>query len=200
MLAPLALLAACAAERPAAAGPAPVSRDGLALTIRPDSSAPVVLVDDTTSEGFDYVRHEYAGRLAGTSFHVVALSHYEGSGWLLVHARTGRRVGVDARPVVSPDGARLATASMDLVAEFDPTRLAVLRLDGDSAVVEWSHEPGRWGPSDVRWVGADTLAFVAHHVGPGDPEPVRRSAGLVVRAGGRWRLALPADTGGVRRP
>ena len=168
-----------------------VRRRGATLTIVPDAGPPVALVDDTTAEGFDDVRHAYLGRVAGAPFHVVAVSHYEGRGYLLVHARTGRRVEVDARPAVSPDGARLATASMDLVAGVDPTRVVVMRVAGDTAVVEWSHEPERWGPSDGRWLGPDTLAFTAHHLGGDDPAPVRESRGLLVREDGRRRLRAP---------
>ena len=72
-----------------------------------------------------------------------------------------------------------------------PSRLVVWRLVGDSAVQEWSHEPERWGPSDARWLAPECVTFTAHHLGPEDPGPIRRTIGTLVRERGAWRLRAP---------
>jgi hypothetical protein len=170
-----------------------VRRAGSTLRIATTSGVWVTLVDHAADDT-EYLRHTYLGTVPGAPFHRVLLSRFEERAYLLVHAATGRRVEMDATPVPSPDGARLVTASMDLVAGHDPTRLVVWRLAGparDSAVREFSHEPERWGPSDARWQGADTITFTAHHVGDDEPGPIRRTAGRLVRAEGRWRLVAP---------
>jgi hypothetical protein len=171
----------------ASAAPA---RDGLALVIPLDGGGRATLVDDTTS-GEDYVRFEYVGRVDGVPFHLVRESHAEGQSFRLVHASTGRQVAVDAPPVVAPGGALFVTASKDLAAAFDPTRLAVWRVVGDSARVEWSAEPADWGPADAAWRGADTVAFTVHRPTPNDPAGSPAGAGTLVRDGATWRLRLP---------
>ena len=117
------------------------------------------------------------------------VGHIEGRSFLLVHDSTGRRVSIDAPPIVSPDRARFATSSIDLVAAYDPTRLVIWRVTGDTAATEWSLEPDRWGrgPSNARWLGADTLAFVKKHA-TDDPDRVWREEARVVRAGGTWTV------------
>jgi hypothetical protein len=165
-----------------------VSRSGSALVLRLGSRT-VELVDDTAATDA-YVRHRYVGRVSGLPFHLVHLSHIEGQSYLLVHESTGHTTAVDAPPAASPDGHRFVTASMDLVAAFDPTRLAVWRMDGDTARLEWTIEPDGWGPAEPRWQGPDTVAFQAHHVGDGTSVLVV-SPGLVVRSENRWQLRRP---------
>ena len=170
-----------------------VRRAGDTLRIVTAGRAWVTLVDHPADDA-DYLRHTYLGMLSDAPFHRVLLSRFEERAYLLVHAATGRAFEVDITPVASPDGTRLVTASMDLVSGHDPTRLVVWRLAGparDSAVEEFAHEPERWGPSDARWQGPDTIAFTAHHVGDDAPRPIRRTAGRLVRVGGQWRLVAP---------
>ncbi len=178
-----------ASLEPDPAEPAPAStRDGLALVLQLTDST-VRLLDDTTS-GDSYVRHQYAGRVVGTDFHLIHLSFVEGQSYRLIHATTGRQVAVDAPPVWSPDKTRMVTTSMDLVATFDPTRIAVLRIEGDTAHVEWQLEPELWGPAAAHWVGNDTIRFTANHV-TSAPGTYRESEGLLVRTAKGWALQQP---------
>jgi hypothetical protein len=170
-----------------------VRRDGDTLRVALAGGGMATLVDHAVDDA-DYLRHTYLGALRGAPFHLIRLSRPEERAYLLVHAGTGRRLEVDAAPEVSPDGARLVTASMDLAAAFDPTRLVVWRLAGparDTAEREIAAEPEGWGPSDARWRGPDTVAFTAHHIVPGDPGATRPAPGLLVRADGGWRLRAP---------
>lgn len=149
----------------------------------------LILADDTT-QGDTYVRHTYRGRVRGTPFHLVHQAFIEGQGYLLVHDTTGTTIRIDAPPIVSPDRQRFLTASMDLEAAFDPTRLAVWRIEGDTAYTEWAIEPDEWGPSDARWRGDDTVTFTAN-VRTGEAGLTRPLAGRVARTGDAWRLLAP---------
>jgi hypothetical protein len=164
-------------------------RDGLTLEITLADGRRTAVQDDTVQSD-EYARYEYAGHATPLPFHVVRVGHIEGRSFLLVHDSTGRRVAIDAPPVVSPDRTRFATSSIDLVAAYDPTRLAIWRVTGDTAVREWSVEPEGWGPSDARWVGIDTLAFVKNHA-TDNPDRVRRERARVVRTGGAWSVREP---------
>lgn len=149
----------------------------------------LILADDTT-QGDSYVRHTYRGRVRGMPFQLVQQGYFEGQSYLLVHDTTGGKIRVDAPPVVSPDGRRFVTASMDLEAAFDPTRLMVWRIEGDTAITEFSLEPDEWGPSAPRWRGADTVEFTANlqTTEPGRTRPV---AGRLARNGEAWSLLAP---------
>jgi hypothetical protein len=149
----------------------------------------VILADDTTASD-TYVRYDYRGRVPGIPFHLVHESFIEGQAYRLVHDTTGRLMRLDAPPVVSPDRHRFVTASMDLVAAFDPTRLGVWRIEGDTAIAEWLVEPDAWGPSEVRWLGPDTVAFTAN-VPLAQPGQTRPVAALLVRSGSAWVLRMP---------
>jgi hypothetical protein len=183
---PLETPADTASEDAALAAADRVRRDGPALELPLDGGRTVRVVDDTVP-GEGYARHAYLGRVAGLPFHLLRVSRIEGREYLLVHAATGRRLAVDAPPVASPDGARFVTASMDLSAEFDPTRLVVWRVAGDGAVREWAHEPVDWGPTDPRWLDARTIAFTRNEA-LDEPTRVRRRAATAVRVRERWTL------------
>jgi len=189
-------LGADSAETRALAGAAGhVTRRGDTLRIAGTGKVSALLVDDTTG-GEDYHVLRYDGRIAGTPFHGVALSYFEGRAYLLVHERTAKQSRVDARPLPSPSGRWLATASFDLEAGFDPNALAILRADDDTVVTAWSIQPSRWGPDTTRWRGDDTLLVVqrwATDSGPGHYE--RREARVVRRASG-WSLEPPDTSAG----
>jgi len=80
---------------------------------------------------------------------------------------------------------------MDLVAAFDPTRLAIWRPTGDSAQIEWQVEPNDWGPTEARWRGADTVVFTRNRIGA-TPDTIHREPWHVARApSGAWTLKAP---------
>ena len=178
--------------RALAASNGEAERRGDTLRIIGTGTLTALLLDDTT-EGDAYRLLRYDGRLPGTLFHGVRVGLYEGRSYLLVHERTARQLPVDARPVPSPTGAWLATASFDLEAQFDPNALAILAPEGDSARSVFRVEPSRWGPDSIAWRGDDTLVVVQRWVTDSGPGHYERREGKVVRQDGAWRLE-PPDT------
>jgi hypothetical protein len=146
----------------------------------------VLFVDDTTRPD-GWRRHAYDGPIGTTPFHGVRVSWPEARGYTLVNPRTGAQARLQARPLASPRGTRLATASLDLEAGFDPNALAILHPDGDTVAVAWETAPDQWGPDSIDWRGEDTLHVVQRWV-TGTPGTYERREALVVRRDGAWTL------------
>ncbi|MFN8583573.1 MAG: hypothetical protein U0163_21670 [Gemmatimonadaceae bacterium] len=177
-------------ERLVAGGEA-VRRQGDTLVLHLRAGGDVRLANDTAGSD-NWLLYEFDRHLDRAPFYGVRLQFFEGQGYLLVHDSTGRQTRVDAQPVVSPDGHRVATASMDLVAAFDPTRLFVGAIVGDTMQTEFELEPTDWGPDSLAWSGADTVRFVQRWV-TAEPGAYRDVRAKLVRSRSGWQLT-PADT------
>ncbi len=170
-----------------AISPGSVQRSGDTLIVRIGRGENITLVDDTT-EGDKWVRYVYQGKLAGTPFHLIDVGFYEGGMHLLVDSVTGHKSFVDAAPEPSPGGMFLAVPSMDMEAEYEPTRLTIYAVAADSLQQLWRLEAIKWGPDSVAWHGDDSLlvqqAFPTNS-GPGNY--VYRLA-WVLRGANGWQL------------
>ena len=119
-------------------------------------------------EGTD-VTYSYRGFLETIGHHVIRSSYWMGEGWshILIDHCTGTRTIMKEMPAVSPDGLRLAMASVDLVAEFAPTVLEVWVRNNSGFILEWSYEPMKqrpetnpnWGPRAPRWLNSSSVEF-----------------------------------------
>jgi hypothetical protein len=178
--------------RALAASNGEAERHGDTLRIRGTGKVSAVLADDTT-EGGEYRLLRYDGRIPGTLFHGVRVGYHEGRSYLLVHERTAKQVRADARPVPSPTGRWLASASFDLEAQFDPNALTVLAPDADSVVTVFRVEATQWGPDSIAWRGDDTLVVVQRWVTDSGPGHYERREALVARHAEGWTLQ-PPDT------
>lgn len=161
-------------------------RVGDTLVLRLRSGQEVRLAHDTAGSD-NWVLYSFEGHLSGMPFYGIRVSYFEGSGYLIVHDSTGRRTQLDAAPLPSPSGKSIGTASLDLVAAFDPTRLFVATLVGDTLATEFELSPTDWGPDSLRWDGDDTLRFVQQWV-TDEPGVYRSSAAQLVRSAAGWRL------------
>ena len=147
--------------------------------VRRGDSLAIMLVDgrsiyrvDNRLMGDAFVSFTYAGRFGGSSgtptFHMLDITGPESVAVELINARTGDSVVVADRPLLSPDGARFALATMDLETCEGTNLLEVWRITGDRPVREFTLEPydctrnRGWGASDLEWIAADTLGFVRH--------------------------------------
>ncbi|MFN8573548.1 MAG: hypothetical protein U0132_15950 [Gemmatimonadaceae bacterium] len=158
--------------------------DTLVLTLRGRQSAR--LVHDTTGTD-NSMLYAFDGHLSHAPFFGIRVSYFEGSGYLIVHDSTGRQTQLDAPPLVSPSGRLIATASIDLVAAFDPTRLFVASLNGDTLRTEFELSPEDWGPDSLQWQGEDTLRFVQRLVTE-EPGVYRSQPAQLIRSATGWRL------------
>jgi len=161
-------------------------REGPRLIIQADSGRTVVLQDDST-EGEAYVRHEYRAHLGSIGAHLVEVTYYEGGAFLLVDARTGDSTRLSGRPVVSPDRRRFVTTSMDLEAGYDPNVIEVWRVASPRPVIEFSHQAEGWGPSDAAWRDTATVELRKHEPTP-DHSAYRTTPLWLERVGGRWAI------------
>lgn len=161
-------------------------RHGDTLMLQLKGRGRATLVNDTTSAD-QWTLYTFDQHLAGVPYYGVHVSYFEGSAYLIVHDSTGRRTQLDAAPVVSPDRTRLATASMDLEAAFDPTRLFVGIIDGDSLRTEFEVAPTNWGPDSLRWIAPDTVQFTQHWATT-DPGIYASALAHLVRDQKDWRL------------
>jgi hypothetical protein len=169
---------------------APVRRSAPGTLVVEPHAAPAVVFQDEIAGG-DMLRiHVFRGRLRA-GFAILEIIHYEGGEFLLVDERTGATHAVDSMPVVSPDGLRFVTTSLDLVAGHQPNRIAIYRFTADGVVEEWSELPRGWGPSQPEWLDDRTVRFMANVVDLDvQPHALTQSVARVGRAGARWTLRL----------
>lgn len=130
-----------------------VVRNGARICLTPHQAEPVC-VEASRDDVEDFVAYTYLGQLEAPAVHVLRVTYYEGRGVLLVDAITGSRHHVSAVPVPSPDGQRLAVASMDMDAAFDPNEFVIYRYDDDGLTQELKVSPTDWGPGTPRWLNA----------------------------------------------
>jgi hypothetical protein len=128
--------------------------DSLIFTL--DGKPPVALVNSPT-EGEDFVSYDFQGSFDDLGFWAVAISYYEGSGYLLVDQQSGGQTLVWGAPVASPNKQWLACSSADLVAAFDPNGLQLLKKNGGKWEMVGELNLEKWGPESVGWLDDHTL-------------------------------------------
>jgi len=168
-----------------------VRRNGNRLMIGLADGQHVVLTDNVADSG-DSVAYSFYGAFLGNFLVLVHL--YEGSEYLAIHGRSGKKYFVHGWPVVSPDQRRFVTTSLDITSGYNANAVQVWRVDPDQLVLEWSLEPGaNWGPSDAWWLGNDVVQFMRneHEEVNGEVRDINRYVQhplTLKRAGQSWKL------------
>jgi hypothetical protein len=172
-----------------------VSRAGDTLRFRVADARDRIVVSSHSDAGYAY---QYVGRIGPATFHLV--EEFGGDHppyFLVLNPRSGRSVEVSGPPVMSPDGARFATAipAWDC-AESPDQRLEIWHFTDSIPVREASINQLRcaggdttsgWAALDPVWRSRDTLAFTMV-----EQSPERRRQAVLARNGGEWRLVAPA--------
>lgn len=133
----------------------------------------ITLEDGTTREVRDASADDMQRHHDAASYSAIAVSpdqryvtlhrqFSEGHASSLLDRRTGAEITLDGYPVFSPDGKWLATAGVDLAAEYSPNVLRIYRMT--PAGPELVHDtrtgsPGPWGPVDTQWTSPASLQF-----------------------------------------
>ena len=157
--------------------------DTLAITLAGGES--LELIDQ--GEVAETIRYSYGDFFAQIGYHFLHVQYYEGGGYLLVNAVSGSAQVVFGEPIVSPDGARLITTSLDLIAEFDPNGIQIWRLTSDSLVLEHQATPDDWGPAAARWTGPNAVDVAMGYVETATfPDAVVRDTLHLRLEDGRW--------------
>ncbi len=122
---------------------------------------------DSTAETSTAVLFGFRGSIQPIGYYLIDLQFYEGGGYLLVSAKSGKSTISNGPPLVSPDGHRVAAANVDLESQYTPTTLTIWQVTDDSLALEWRHDflpdgivnDSTWGPSGLRWVSPIELRF-----------------------------------------
>lgn len=154
-----------------------VQRQGQRLLFLLGNGQAAEFVNDTSDSG-SAKRYVYAGYLPSIRHHVVDVTYYEGGAVVLLHEQTGATTDVQGFPAVAPGGRRIATASVDLIAGYDPNHIRVWRVTDTHLELEWGLDGGtQWGASDPVWRGPHVVTFTRHTLPShsADPDEVVRS-------------------------
>jgi len=140
--------------------PQVASRNGDVLTITLNNGQ-TQRFENVNSEDENTVFTYFNGVIRGTPFVLLQHALWEGSAVTLIHLDSGETTTLDAFPNFSPDAQWFFTASLDLVAGYNPNRLTVYRVTPRGATLAWRAESPEmeWGPDDVQWVNATTLTY-----------------------------------------
>ncbi len=173
-------------------------RHGDSLVIRPDSGPVLVDLERPDTGGTVYEHHTYAGAIVGRAIeHVVSDAAYESSDTRIVDGRSGRSVGAIGPPLLSPAGDRFAASAMSLETCEGRNGLEIWRLTDSIPVREFALDAydcktdTGWGPTDLAWQSADTLALTAV-LAPNDS--LARQRGITER----WPVTLVRSAAGWR--
>ncbi|HYC56571.1 MAG TPA: hypothetical protein VEL28_16695 [Candidatus Binatia bacterium] len=131
------------------------------LAERKDSALVLRLADgkerrlqDKAAEGVRYSLIDYVR--SADSFVVFEQSR-NASTHLLIRRADGGSAKIDSAPVFSPDGAYFVTTSTDKVRTPAAIRVYRTAANASKPRMEWSLEPGTWGPGLPRWLDETTI-------------------------------------------
>ena len=147
------------------------------------------VVDDTvdTARAWPTWFH-YMGFSSALGYYVLWAQHIEGASIRLVNARTGWGVTIADLPIVSPDGRHFVTATQAME-RYNPERLVVWRVAGDTLRREWGFVPDSWVPDEVRWLSNRSFKFA--HMQLGLNSAVRAAVDTAeIDSAGHWTTRL----------
>jgi hypothetical protein len=137
-----------------------VRRDSAGLQLRLSNGRTLTVVNDTvdTSGAWPSWFH-YLGTSDALGYHVLWAQHTEGGTIRIVNARSGWSADISDLPIASPDRRRFVTASQAME-RYNPERLQVWRVEGDTLRPEWSLVfDFAEVPGEVRWLSARSFEF-----------------------------------------
>lgn len=146
-----------------------VTRRGDTLTIVLSDGRTVTRRDNAAHDDA-FVSFGYAGRMGGASgtpiFHILDVVSSDAYAVELINARTGDSVTVGGRPLLSPDGTRVAVATLDPDVCDESNKFEIWRVTSDVPTRELSITPwncgeeGGWGASQLEWTARDTVTLL----------------------------------------
>jgi len=146
------------------------TEEGLHIRTERDS---LVLLKDHHCDCESALKHLYVGMVSDLRSHVVYAGQYEGRYYVLVNAASGDTTQLQSFPVVSPDGQRFVTASVDIETGDSANELQIWRVTASGPQLEWNMHPGwdlkhpnpavlGWGPIRPRWRDQITVSISAY--------------------------------------
>lgn len=138
-------------------------------------------------EGDSVRRFSFRDYPKGIGYFVLHRQFDEGADYLLIHARSGKQFALQERPVISPDGLRIVTASPGLSGMSNGNAVQIWRMQPHGPELEFELSPRDWEPSDPKWLGNKTIRFRQQAPLVGESRAFSRSVDLV-RLQGKWKL------------
>lgn len=108
-------------------------------------------------------RYGYIEFLPSIGQHLVHVSGYEGTEFLLIDAKTGAKTLIFGLPIPSPGGKRVACRFVNWA--VDAQRVEVWARTARGFEMEWAHDT-KWVPGFPEWLAED--AFRVERVGEGE--------------------------------
>jgi hypothetical protein len=189
---------AVAAEKAFLAQSPDVQRTENGLKITLGDGKPLIF-EGNQSDGDSFRAFRYLGVVKPLAFHLLLRSGNEWWTYVMVHRRTGKQTEMDSFPVVSPDSARVVTAAINELGNFE-NRLQIWSVEADSLAQEaliFPHDIKHpnptieaWGVERPRWIG--DLAIEAQVRAVRRDEYSRQvffdTTAVFIRRNGKWML------------
>ena len=137
------------------------------------------------------IKYNFREHLPAIGYFLVHRQFYEGRDYLMIHDGTGRRSGLQAAPVISPDKQRLVTASNGIIGGYEPNAVQIWRLTKNGLVLEQTIKPRDWGPSEAVWIDNRTIRLTKTMPSADGSNPRTELVSLVLR--GRWQLRTKTE-------
>jgi len=122
----------------------------------------ISLIDNTNTEGDDYVHYYYVRSLDNIHQWEILVTYYEGLNYLLIDQRDGEKNFMCSPPLQSPDKMLLLCGSEDIFAGYDFNGFQLWRLVNNKPKLIWQKELEQWGPEEFTW--ASDSVVVARQV------------------------------------
>ncbi|MFP9112902.1 hypothetical protein ACLI1A_03100 [Flavobacterium sp. RHBU_3] len=135
-----------------------VKRVGDTLAFKTLSKTVKLVNNDKENEGEaeNYANYTYYGYLKNVGKFVVFGTYWEEYDYLLIDNKTGDIARVCGLPVVSPDGKKIVSGNVDLIATF--TYNGIELLDSRNIIKPIAaRELNTWGPEEIKWKDNHTL-------------------------------------------
>jgi len=174
------------------------SRKGDLLTLRLENGESKAYRDDAKACDTDDARCTYYRLVAyhpKAQVYSIGIQYYEGSGFELLSARTGKVLLVSGTPYFSPDGSRFVVIDNDY-GHGGPHDLSIGSAANGSLSLEWEHlseggELREWRLE--RWIDNDHIALRVFPADAGQKCPDNNCDAVLTRFGNGWVISrLPA--------
>lgn len=133
-----------------------VKRQGTKLAIQLTNGKQRIMANNN-SEGEDYIGYTFAANYPTIKRKGFFVTYYEGSAFELVNTVNGDSMMTWSAPYISPDKKYILTASMDLVAAFDPNGFQLFSVDNNEIKPVGEASLTDWGPGMVQWINNKTI-------------------------------------------
>jgi hypothetical protein len=137
-----------------------VTRQGERLNFKLRTGGSLTLENSGNADDGSATKYSFRDHLPEIGYYLVHCQYYEGSEYLMINDRSGKRFKLQQIPAVSPDRRRIATASAGLFGCCGPNAVQVWRVTSGGLVLEQTIEPKGWEPSDAEWVDNRTIRLI----------------------------------------